>query len=118
MKFAQYVAAFAILASLLSVNSFAKDNHSGKFTLTDPVRVGSTELAPGDYKAEWSGPADAVKIDIRQNGKTVTTVQGQIKNLERPAPYDSVATKTDGDTRTLDEIEFNNRTDALVLAGE
>ncbi len=40
MKFAQFVAAFAILASVLSVNSFAKDNHSGKFTLTDPVRVG------------------------------------------------------------------------------
>ena len=77
MKFAQFVVAFAILASVLSVNSFAKDNHSGKFTLTDPVRVGSTELAPGRYKAEWSGPADAVKIEILQNGKTVATVPGQ-----------------------------------------
>jgi hypothetical protein len=118
MKFAQYIAAFAILATVLSVNSFAKDNHSGKFTLTDPVRVGSTELAPGDYKAEWSGPADATNIEILKNGKTVATVQGQIKTLERPAPYNSVSTKSEGDTRTVDEIEFNNRTDALVLAGE
>ena len=118
MKFAKLVAAFAILASVLSVNSFAKDNHSGSFTLTDPVRVGSTELAPGRYKAEWSGPADAVKIEISQNGKTVATVPGQIRNLPHPALYDSVATKTENDTRTLDEIEFNNRTDALVLGGE
>ena len=118
MKFAQFVAAFAILASVLSVNSFAKANHSGMFTLTDPVRVGSAELAPGHYKAEWSGPADAVKVEILQSGKTVATVGGQIKNLPRPAPYDSVATKTENDTRTLDEIEFNNRTDALVLGGE
>jgi hypothetical protein len=118
MKFAQAVAAFAILTSVLSANSFAKDNHSGKFTLTDPVRVGSTELAPGRYQAEWSGPADAVKIEILQNGNTVATVAGQIKNLPRPAPYNSVATKTKNDTRTLDEIEFNNRTDALVLGGE
>jgi hypothetical protein len=100
------------------VNSFAKDNHSGNFTLSDPVRVGSTELAPGHYKAEWSGPADAVNIEIRQNGKTVTTVQGHIKNLQRPAPYDSVSTKTENNATTLDEIEFDNRTDALVLAGE
>jgi hypothetical protein len=118
MKFAQFVAAFAILASVLSANWFAKDNHSGKFTLTDPVRVGSTELAPGRYKAEWSGPADAVKIEISQNGKTVATVPGQVKSLPRPAPYDSVVTKTKNDTITLDEIEFNNRTDALVLGGE
>ena len=118
MKFAQFVAAFAILASVLSAKSFAKDNHSGKFTLTDPVRVGSTELAPGSYKAEWSGPADAVKVEILQNGKTVATAPGQIKNLPRPAPYDSAATKTESDTRTLDEIEFSNRTDALVRGGE
>ena len=116
MKFAQFVAAFAILASVLSVNSFAKDDHSGNFTLTDPVRVGSTELAPGHYKAEWSGPADAVKVEILQNGKTAATELGQIKNL--PRPYDSVATKTESDTSALDEIDFNNRTDALVLGGE
>jgi hypothetical protein len=29
-----------------------------------------------------------------------------------------VATKTESDTSALDEIEFNNRTDALVLGGE
>lgn len=80
--------------------------------------MGSTELAPGHYKAEWSGPADAVKIEIFENGKTVATVAGQIKNLPRPAPYDSVATKTENDSRTLEEIEFNNRVDALVLGGE
>src|SRR6267154_3893982 len=118
MKFAQFVAALAILASVLAVNSLAKDNHSGNFTLTDPVRVGSTELAPGRYKAEWSGPTDAVKVEILQNGKTVAVVQGQIKSLPRPAPYDSVVTKTENDSRTLDEIEFNNRMDALVLGGE
>src|SRR5260370_17340277 len=104
MKFAQFVAALAILASVLSVNSLAKDNHSGNFTLTDPVRVGSTELAPGRYKAEWSGPADALKIEILQNGKTVATVPGQIKNLPRPAPSASVPTKTQNASKTLNEI--------------
>ena len=119
MKSTQYFASFAILALALSANAFAKDNHSGSFTLSDTVRVGSTELAPGQYKAEWSGPADALKVEIVKNGKTVATVDGKIKNLQQPAPYDAVTVKElDNNTKAIDEIDFSKRTDALLLAGE
>lgn len=119
MKIAKYSASFAIVTLALSVGAFAKDNHSGNFTLYDTVRVGSTELAPGDYKADWSGPADAVKVNILKNGKTVATANGQIKNLEQPAPYNAVTTKElDNNTEALDEIDFNKRSEALVLGGE
>ncbi len=76
MKFVQYFASFAIVAVALSEGAFAKDNHSGNFTLADTAQVGSTQLAPGNYKAEWSGPADNVKIEIMHNGKTVATTEG------------------------------------------
>lgn len=119
MKFAQYLASFAIIAVVLSLNAFAKNEHSGKFTLTDTVQIGSTELTPGDYKAEWSGPADAVKVDITKNGKTVATTEGKIKDLQHPAPYSAVSTKAIGsDTKAIDEIDFGNRREALVLSGE
>jgi len=119
MKFAQYLALFAVAALALSVGAFAKDSHSGKFTLADTVQVGSAELAPGDYKAEWSGPADAVKVDIMKDGKTVATAEGTIKDLRRPAPYNAVIVKAlANDTKTIGEIEFDNSTEALVLGGE
>ncbi|MFZ0758772.1 MAG: hypothetical protein WAM69_02380 [Candidatus Sulfotelmatobacter sp.] len=119
MRFAQYFASFAVLTLALSVSAFARDNHSGTFTLPDTVRVGSTQLKPGQYKAEWSGPANAVKVDILQNGKTVATVQGQVKDLTQRSPYDAVTMKTLGNnTKALDEIQFNDRTQALVLGGE
>jgi hypothetical protein len=119
MNFAKYLASFAIVAAALSLNAFAKDSHSGKFTLADTVRVGSTELAPGDYKVEWSGPADAVKVEITKNGKTVATAQGTVKDLQRPSPYDAVSTRTlANDTKAIDEIDFGNRREALVLSGE
>lgn len=119
MKSVHYFVSFVILALGLSVSAFAKDSHSGKFTLSAPVQVGSTQLAPGDYKAEWNGPADEVKIDIVQNGKTVATTQGKIQDLQKPAPYDAVLTKKlDNNTTALDEIEFGNRSQALILAGE
>lgn len=119
MKFVQYVTSFAVVSLVLSLSAFAKDSHSGKFTLADTVQVGSTQLTPGDYKVEWNGPANNVKIEIIKNGKTVATTDGQIKNLQQRAPYDAVLTKTAQDnTKTLDEIDFDNRSEALLLAGE
>jgi hypothetical protein len=119
MKFVQYFTFFTVIALVLSVGALAKDSHSGNFTLADTVQVGSTQLAPGNYKAEWDGPADNVKINIVRHGKTVATTEGKIKDLQQPAPYDAVALKTLGNnTKALDEIEFNNRNEALVLAGE
>ncbi len=119
MKIARYFASFAILTLTLSVGAFAKDKNSGNFTLADTVRVGSTDLEPGNYKAQWTGAGNDVKVDILQNGKTVATAQGAIKNLEQPSPYDAVTTKTLQDnTKVVDEIDFSNRSQALVLAGE
>ncbi|MFZ0417154.1 MAG: hypothetical protein WAM04_03555 [Candidatus Sulfotelmatobacter sp.] len=119
MKFVQYLASFAAVALLFSVSTFAKDSHSGKFTLSDTVQVGSTQLAPGDYKAEWNGPANDVKVNIIQNGRTVATTQGKIQDLQKPSPYDAVLTRTrDNNTKDLDEIEFGNHTEALVFVGE
>ncbi|MFY9949809.1 MAG: hypothetical protein WA261_08955 [Candidatus Sulfotelmatobacter sp.] len=119
MKFIQYLASFAVLALVLSLNAFAKDNNSGKFTLTDTVQVGSTQLAPGSYKAEWNGPANDLKVDIMKNGKTVATAQGKVQDLQKPAPYSAVLTKTlQNNSKQLDEIEFDNHTEAIVLNGE
>jgi hypothetical protein len=119
MKFVQYFASFAFIAAVLSVGAFAKDSHSGNFTLADTVQVGSTQLAPGNYKAEWSGPANDVKIEIMQNGKTVATAEGKIKDLQQPSPYDAVGIKTLQDnTKALAEIDFNKRSEALVVGGE
>ncbi len=118
MKSAKYLASIAIATLALSLGAFAKDSHSGNFTVSDKVQVGSTQLPPGDYKAEWTGPANDLKVVIMRHGKTVATTEGKIKDLQQPAPYSAVLTKQTGTTLTLDEIEFNNRNEALQLGGE
>jgi hypothetical protein len=119
MKFTSYFASIAVIAFGMSLSAFAKDNNSGNFTLSDTVQVGSTQLSPGDYKAEWSGYGDDVKVNIIRGHKTVATTQAKIENLQKPAPYDAVLTKTmDNNTKTLSEIEFNHRTEALQIGGE
>jgi hypothetical protein len=118
MKFAKYIGSFAAVALMLSLCAFAKDSNSGKISLSSPTRIGSTELAPGDYKVEWSGPADAVKINVVKSGRVVATAEGRVKNLDQPSPYNAVTTSDlPGNTRKADEIDFSNRKEALVLSG-
>ena len=118
MRALKYLASLAAFALVLSAASFAKDNNSGSFNLSQPATVGSTVLQPGQYKAEWTGSNDAVKINILQRGKTVATTEGHIKQLPAKSPYDAVSTKKQSDnSQKVDEIHFNNRSEALVFGG-
>lgn len=121
MKYMKYMGLLATLAFAFSLTAFAKDAKSGNFTLDSPMQVGSTQLAPGQYKAVWSGPANAVKVVIMQHGKTVATTEGQIKDLQQPSPYSAVMVKpaaNNSNQNAISEIDFNHRTEALVLSGE
>ena len=116
MRFWTYLALTAVAALILSAGAVAKDSNSGKFDLTQTARIGSTMLHPGHYKVEWTGPNNALQISITEHGKTVATTQGKLRELTTKSPYTAVEIRTDH-SQSLDEIDFANRTDALVLAG-
>jgi hypothetical protein len=118
MQSLKYLGLLVSIALFLSLGAFAKNVNSGSFDLEQTAKVGSTVLQPGHYKAEWTGPETAVKVSILQNGKTVATTGGSIKKLPSKAQNDSVTIKTLPDNSTrVDEIDFNNRTEALLLSG-
>lgn len=120
MRSIKYLASFAAFAIVfvLSAAAFAKDMNHGNFELSQPARVGSTELQPGHYKAEWTGPQDALQISIVRDGKVVATAQGKLRQLQEPWPSDSIVLRTLSDNnKQVDEIDFGNRKEALVLAG-
>jgi hypothetical protein len=118
MKFVQYLAAIAIITFGMSITAFARSSNSGSFTLSESARLGSTVLQPGNYKAEWTGPANNLKVEIIKNGKTVATADASMKNLSQPSPYTAVVTKTlANNTKAVNEIEFNHRSQALIFPG-
>jgi hypothetical protein len=117
MRPLKYLASFAACLLVLSIGAFAKDTNSGTFDLTQSARVGMTELQPGHYKAEWTGSNSALKVSILENGKTIATAQGKLKELPKAAPYDAVTIRTLSDqSNALEEIQFNNRKAALMLS--
>jgi hypothetical protein len=111
------VATLSLLTVALATVTFAANKNEGNFTLTDTVRVGSSELSAGDYKAQWQAESGGtVKVEFLQNGKTVATAEGKLKDLQQPSPYTAVTTKSASDNvQKIDEIDFNNRKQALVF---
>jgi len=116
MRSLKFPALVAVAAFALSLGTFAKDFHSANFDLSQTAKVGATVLQPGHYKAEWNGPDNALEISIVQHGKTLATTQGKMKELPSKSPYAALIIRTDN-TQKLDEIDFANRTDALLLSG-
>lgn len=118
MRAITYLASIAALTLTLSLAAVAEDSSSGKFDLTQSARIGSTVLPPGHYKAEWSGSNSSLIVTIVSHGKTVATTHGHLKELPSRSPYDAVESHPGRNhTQVVDEIDFNNRSEALRLAG-
>lgn len=116
MRSAKYLSLLAGIAMLLPLSAYAKDANEGKFTIAEPVQVGSTQLKPGDYKVQWDGSGESVNVKILQGKKTVATTSAKLVNHEQAAPYNSVVLKNASKGKAIDEIDFSKRKEALVLS--
>jgi len=94
-----------------------QQKNEGKLQLTDSVRIGTSQLKPGNYKVEWDGAGPMVKVNYLENHKTVATSTGKIIDLKKPATEDSYVLKPlkNGKAKTIEEIDFSNRTQALRI---
>lgn len=117
MRTAKYLSLVAGLAILLPLSVMAKDSsNSGKFTVSEPVKLGSTQLKPGDYKIEWDGTGDSVNVKIMQGKNTVATSPAKLVNHDNAAPYNAVILNdATGGGKGISEIDFGKRKEALVF---
>ena len=116
MKSVKYSAVLALVAFSLSLGAFAKDKNEGKFTLSNPASVGSTELRPGDYKATWEGSGSDVQVKILQGKNVVATSSAKL--VDNPTRQDSVTVSGDNGVRTIDQIDFSSGHKSLVFASQ
>jgi len=117
MKVSAGVAAMAALSLAIATMTFASSKNEANFTLPNEAQIGSTDLRPGDYKAQWQPESGgAVKVEIMQHGKTIATAQAKVKNLQGTAPFDAVITHPLGNNASrIDEIDFGKQKEALVF---
>ena len=115
LRFVALITGFALFLPGLAIAKQQKNE--GKLQLTDSVRIGTSQLKPGNYKVEWDGAGPMVKVNYLENHKTVATSTGKIIDLKKPATEDSYVLKPlkNGKAKTIEEIDFSNRTQALRI---
>ncbi len=104
--------AYAIVLGSFAIPAFAAKN-SDSVNIAQPVKVGSTQLAPGTYKVSWTGTGSAVQVTIEQKGSASVTVPAKI--VEARNGHVAVVTDSRGGTNVLQTIELNKLN--LVLTG-
>lgn len=103
---------YAFLLASLSIPALAAKN-SQNITLSDTVKVGSTQLSAGDYKVSWTGTAPEVQVTIAAKGKTSVTVPAKLVDAKNG--YVGLQTNTENGVRVLQAIHLDNAN--LVLTG-
>jgi hypothetical protein len=113
MKSLKFGALALVAAVVLSMGAFAKDKNEGKFTLTNPAQIGSTQLKPGDYKAVWESTGSDVQVKILQGKDVVATTSAKL--VDKQGANDSVTLGGADNVKTVDEIDFSHAKKALVF---
>jgi hypothetical protein len=113
MKSMKYAALLTLVVSGLVLGAFAKDKNEGKFTLSDPVQLGSTQLKPGDYKAVWDGAGADVQVKILQGKNVVATSPAKL--VDKVSSQDSISLGNANGTKTLHGIDFRGLHKSLVF---
>jgi hypothetical protein len=118
MKYPKYLAVIAVFCLISTAGLFAdsKSKDRGTLNLVNSVQIGSTQVAPGDYKVEWSGTGDNVQVNILKGKNVVATTEGKLVELPEKAENNSVTIRTlANNTVAVMEIQFDNRKESLVF---
>ena len=102
-----------VLLFLFSLSAVAGDN-SGKTLvfLTTPAQLAGTQLAPGEYKMQWTGDANSVKVTFMSGGQEVASASGKFVQRDK-APAKSAVVKGEGGQ--IKQVWFAGKKTAIVF---
>ena len=89
---------------LLSVSGWASDKMNANIQIYKTVHVGSTQLAPGEYKMTWTESGSDAQVTFSQGKQVIVTVPAQVTQVR--SGYDSPVVTTNSDSKTLIGVEL------------
>lgn len=110
----------AVAAGLvLTGAAFAASGTKGTLHLYEIVTVQGKQLAPGEYKVEWSGSGPNVQLNIANDKGTVATVPATVVAQNSKNENDGyVASQQPNGTKDLADIFFHGQKFELKINGE
>jgi hypothetical protein len=112
------ILATAMLGMLLSMsNLFAE--HKGELQILTALTVEGQLVPAGDYTLEWDGSnVPETQVKIIKGNKLVATIHGKWVTLERRSPDDALVVSNQDGVRTLLQIRFKGKDQALEVSRE
>jgi len=89
---------------LLSMSGWASDKMKANIQIYQTVYVGSTQLAPGEYKMTWTESGSNAEVTFSQGKKVIATVPARVTQVR--SGYDGPALHTHGASNTLTAVEL------------
>lgn len=103
-----------VLVALFSLSAFAAGT-AGKasMSLTAPAQLAGKQLAPGNYKLQWTGEGNEVKVTVlNSNKKEVVTASAKLVDRPQAASDDAVVKGEDG---SIKQVWFGGKKMSLVF---
>jgi hypothetical protein len=92
---------------LFSASVFAGNGNKKSLHFSESVTIEGKQLAPGDYKFEWSGTGPDVKVDILKGKETVASVSAHVVSIANKNVQDGYSATAEKDgTRSLNTLFF------------
>lgn len=88
----------AVALVLLSASGWASDKMKANIQIYEPVHVGSTQLAAGEYKMSWTETGTSAEVTFSQGKKVIATVPAQVTQVS--SGYSGPAIETDSSSLT------------------
>jgi hypothetical protein len=89
---------------LLSVSAWASDKMKANIQIYETVHVGSSQLAPGEYKMTWTETGTNAEVTFSQGKQVIATVPARV--IQKRSGYNAPALDTDSVTKTLIAVEL------------
>ncbi len=89
----------AIALVVLSASGWASDKRKANIHIFDTVQLGSTQLAPGEYRMTWTENGPNTEVTFSQDKKVTAAAPAQISR--QPSGYDFPALHIDGASDAL-----------------
>jgi len=90
-SFKKLMLSLSLLLSF-SMASLAAHKNEATINLSDKVQLGSTQLAPGEYKLSWTGTGNDATATLSQGKKILVTVPAKLVEQRSQNPGVGIVT--------------------------
>jgi len=110
MKVMRFSAVLLGSAALFSSSLLAGPANKKSFHLPETVVVEGKQLAPGDYKIEWSGAGQDVQVSILRGKDTVASFPAHVVSVNNAILRDGYSTASSQDgSKALTQLFFSGK---------